>query len=165
MLVRSKPKGAAVAEDVVFWCYTDIQKWSLAMQKGKPCLQMVCFTSDAFRYTEDFVFRTTDSGRLSETLEFYIEKFMSVMQLQSDFSVPNMWQVPPASVAAAGAAKADACTGGDNPPVLSAAEVAALDSDESDDDEDGGALPPAPPGTAGASTQGAATFSSLLQSS
>ena len=39
--------------------------------------------TDEFQETRDFVFRTKESTKLSTTLEFYIEKFMSVMQVLS----------------------------------------------------------------------------------
>ena len=66
-----------------FWCYTDIHRWSVATHNDKPCLLMSVFLSDEFTRTQDFVFRTTESAKLSSAIEFYIEKFMSVMQLKA----------------------------------------------------------------------------------
>ena len=67
---------------------------------------MSVFLSDAFQQTQDFVFRTkrtntpgpSESAKLSSAIEFYIEKFMSVMQLRcptdADEKNPNVWQIP-----------------------------------------------------------------------
>eukprot|EP00937_MAST-01D_sp_MAST-1D-sp2_P007764 g7764.t1 len=80
-----------------FWCYTDIHRWSVATHNNKPCLLMSVFLSDEFSNTQDFVFRTKESVRLSTAIEFYIEKFMSVMQLKevslSEGNDANTWEV------------------------------------------------------------------------
>ena len=80
-----------------FWCYTDIHRWSVATHNGKPCLLMSVFLSDEFSNTQDFVFRTKSSVQLSTAIEFYIEKFMSVMQLKEAATRggadPNTWDV------------------------------------------------------------------------
>ena len=178
-------KGRLDSQEVAFWCYTDIQRWSLAIQHQKPCLLLVCFTSARFDETQEFAFRTTQSEDVSATLEFYIEKFMSVMALQSAGSLANEWSVAAALGAGAagtvGAAAAAVAAAAGGAPVqlrgpvcggtLTAAEVAALDSDEDSSDGDEGtgagaadaAPPPAPP--AGGADTAADDMSGLLGAS
>ena len=65
-----------------FWIYTDFYKWSLLSQQGKLALLVNVFADSSFNHRNEFVFRTTEALRLSTAIEFYIEKFMSVMHVR-----------------------------------------------------------------------------------
>lgn len=66
-----------------FWCYTDFFKWSILHHSGKTGLQVSVFTSADFDVKDrhEFLFRTRDAVKLATAIEFYIEKFMSIMHL------------------------------------------------------------------------------------
>ena len=75
----------------------------MATHNDKPCLLMSVFLTDEFTTTQDFVFRSKESAKLSSAIEFYIEKFMSVIQLkaqaQAEGSSGNVWRRPTQSSA------------------------------------------------------------------
>lgn len=70
-----------------FWIYTDFYKWSLLSQQGKLALLVNVFADASFNHRNEFVFRTTEALRLSTAIEFYIEKFMSVMHVRLEAKV------------------------------------------------------------------------------
>ena len=69
-----------------FWCYTDFYKWSVQNQFGKLMLFVSVFTSNDFSQASklDFEFRTRQAVQLASAIEFYIEKFMSIMYLKNE---------------------------------------------------------------------------------
>ena len=75
--------GTGEYTEKFFWCYTDFFKWSLIHHKNKMALQVSVFMSAEFdvKHRQEFLFRTRDAQRLASAIEFYIEKFMSIMHL------------------------------------------------------------------------------------
>lgn len=71
------------------WIYTDFYKWSLISQNHKLALMVSVFTDASFKRRLEFHFRTKEAVRLATAIEFFIEKFMSVMHI--------MLEVTPAS--------------------------------------------------------------------
>jgi len=69
-----------------FWCYTDFYKWSVQNQFGKLTLFVSVFGSDDFNQNSkmDMEFRTRQAVQLASAIEFYIEKFMSIMYLKNE---------------------------------------------------------------------------------
>jgi hypothetical protein len=69
-----------------FWCYTDFYKWSVQNQFGKLTLFVSVFGSDDFNQQSkmDLEFRTRQAVQLASAIEFYIEKFMSIMYLKNE---------------------------------------------------------------------------------
>jgi hypothetical protein len=69
-----------------FWCYTDFYKWSVQNQDGKLTLYVSVFSSNDFSQASkmDFEFRTRQAVQLASAIEFYIEKFMSIMYLKNE---------------------------------------------------------------------------------
>lgn len=65
-----------------FWVYTDFYKWSLLSQQGKLALLVNVFADSSFSRRHEFIFRSKDALRLSTAIEFFIEKFMSVMHVR-----------------------------------------------------------------------------------
>ena len=74
--------GSAVEKQVAFWVYTDFYKWSLLSQNGKLALLVNVFADSSFSKRHEFVFRSKDAVRLASAIEFFIEKFMSVMHVR-----------------------------------------------------------------------------------
>ncbi|KAJ1455907.1 hypothetical protein M885DRAFT_518780 [Pelagophyceae sp. CCMP2097] len=75
--------GEGDLQEKFFWCYTDFFKWSILHHQNKTGLQISVFTSSDFSVKDrhEFLFRTRDAVKLATAIEFYIEKFMSVMHL------------------------------------------------------------------------------------
>jgi hypothetical protein len=69
-------------KEFYFWVYTDFYKWSLVAPLGKPALMVNVFADASFSRRVEYTFRTKESSRLATAIEFYIEKFMSVMHIQ-----------------------------------------------------------------------------------
>ena len=67
-----------------FWIYTDFYKWSLLSQQGKLALLVNVFADSSFSKRNEFIFRTKEALRLSTAIEFFIEKFMSVMHVRME---------------------------------------------------------------------------------
>lgn len=65
-----------------FWVYTDFFKWSLIAPDGKLALSLDVFTDSTFTTRHEFLFRTKEAQRLGTAIEFFIEKFMSVMHIR-----------------------------------------------------------------------------------
>ena len=65
-----------------FWIYTDFFKWSLVQQNGKLALLVNVFSDDTFQDKKEFTFRHKEAIRLATAIEFFIEKFMSVMHIK-----------------------------------------------------------------------------------
>lgn len=74
--------GGVNEKQIAFWVYTDFYKWSLLSQNGKLALLINVFADSSFSKRNEFVFRTKDSVRLASAIEFFIEKFMSVMHVR-----------------------------------------------------------------------------------
>lgn len=74
---------AAVPEkEVFFWVYTDFYKWSLLSQNGKLALLINVFADSSFSRRNEYIFRHKEAVRLATAIEYFIEKFMSVMHLR-----------------------------------------------------------------------------------
>ena len=65
-----------------FWIYTDFYKWSLLTQNGKMALLVNVFANETFTRRNEFVFRHKEADRLATCIEYFIEKFMSVMHIR-----------------------------------------------------------------------------------
>lgn len=65
-----------------FWVYTDFYKWSMLSQGGKLALLVNVFADSSFSRRHEYIFRTMDASRLATAIEFFIEKFMSVMHIR-----------------------------------------------------------------------------------
>lgn len=65
-----------------FWVYTDFYKWSLLSQAGKLALLLNVFADSSFSRRNEYIFRTKDAVRLATAIEYFIEKFMSVMHIR-----------------------------------------------------------------------------------
>ena len=77
-----------------FWVYTDFYKWSLLSQAGKPALLVNVFADSSFSRRNEYTFRTKETKQLASTIqsqeavrlataiEYFIEKFMSVMHIR-----------------------------------------------------------------------------------
>ena len=69
-----------------FWVYTDFYKWSLVNPKGKWALVVNVFADSSFGRRNEFVFRHPEAKRLATAIEFFIEKFMTVMHIGLELS-------------------------------------------------------------------------------
>lgn len=65
-----------------FWIYTDFYKWSLLTQNGKIALLVNVFADETFTRRNEFVFRHKEAMRMATAIEYFIEKFMSVMHVK-----------------------------------------------------------------------------------
>lgn len=74
--------NAAIEREHYFWVYTDFYKWSLLTQGGKLALLLNVFADSTFTRRNEFIFRTKEAVRLSTAIEYFIEKFMSVMHVR-----------------------------------------------------------------------------------
>lgn len=81
-VVTPEVPGGMNEKQVAFWVYTDFYKWSLLSQNGKLALLVNVFADSSFSKRQEFVFRTKDAVRLASAIEFFIEKFMSVMHVR-----------------------------------------------------------------------------------
>jgi hypothetical protein len=68
--------------EVYFWVYTDFYKWSLLSQAGKLALLVNVFADSSFSRRNEYIFRTKEAVRLATAIEYFIEKFMSVMHIR-----------------------------------------------------------------------------------
>jgi len=81
--------------DHFFWIYTDFYKWSLLTQNGKLALLINVFADETFSRKNEFVFRHKEAVRLATAIEYFIEKFMSVMHLKLEIlGLPDEPDVP-----------------------------------------------------------------------
>jgi hypothetical protein len=72
-----------------FWVYTDFWKWSHLKQNGKLALLLNVFADTSFQRRNEFVFRHKEAVRLSTAIEYFIEKFMSVMHVRLEIMDPS----------------------------------------------------------------------------
>eukprot|EP00603_Paraphysomonas_imperforata_P000315 CAMPEP_0114428120 /NCGR_PEP_ID=MMETSP0103-20121206/8751_1 /TAXON_ID=37642 ORGANISM="Paraphysomonas imperforata, Strain PA2" /NCGR_SAMPLE_ID=MMETSP0103 /ASSEMBLY_ACC=CAM_ASM_000201 /LENGTH=958 /DNA_ID=CAMNT_0001597305 /DNA_START=40 /DNA_END=2916 /DNA_ORIENTATION=+ len=70
------------------WIYTDFYKWSLISEKNKLALMISVFSDETFKRRLEFHFRTKEAVRLATAIEFFIEKFMSVMHIMLEVLEP-----------------------------------------------------------------------------
>jgi len=75
-------KDSSAQKEVYFWVYTDFYKWSLVSQAGKLALLVNVFADPSFSRRDEYTFRHKEATRLATAIEFYIEKFMSVMHIR-----------------------------------------------------------------------------------
>lgn len=64
------------------WVYTDFYKWSLLSQMGKIALLVNVFADSSFSRRNEYIFRSKEAVRLATAIEYFIEKFMSVMHVR-----------------------------------------------------------------------------------
>ena len=82
--------GSGASErEVFFWVYTDFFKWSLIVQNEKPALSVNVFTDASFQKKVEFQFRHKEASRIATAIEFFIEKFMSVMHIRLELTDPS----------------------------------------------------------------------------
>jgi hypothetical protein len=77
-----------------FWVYTDFYKWSLMCPDGKFALLVNVFADSSFSRRYEYVFRTKEAHRLATAIEYFIEKFMSVMHIRMETMEGGFDQVP-----------------------------------------------------------------------
>lgn len=76
------PTNNGAEREHFFWVYTDFYKWSLLSQVGKLALLVNVFADSSFSRRNEYIFRTKDAVRLATAIEYFIEKFMSVMHVR-----------------------------------------------------------------------------------
>jgi len=81
--VSQQRAGDELAE-IFFWCYTDFYKWSTIAQDAKLALLMSVFRTPEFDSKQEFIFRCPISPQLATSIEYYIEKFMSIMHMNGE---------------------------------------------------------------------------------
>lgn len=77
-----------------FWVYTDFYKWSLMCPDGKFALLINVFCDSSFSRRHEYVFRTKEAHRLATAIEYFIEKFMSVMHIRLETTEGAFDDVP-----------------------------------------------------------------------
>lgn len=77
-----------------FWVYTDFYKWSLMCPDGKFALLINVFCDSSFSRRHEYVFRTKEAHRLATAIEYFIEKFMSVMHIRLETTEGAFDEVP-----------------------------------------------------------------------
>jgi hypothetical protein len=80
------PPGSFNEKQQCFWVYTDFYKWSLLSQNGKIALLINVFTDATFQRRHEFIFRSKEAVRLATAIEFFIEKFMTVMHIRLELA-------------------------------------------------------------------------------
>jgi hypothetical protein len=75
-----------VEREHYFWVYTDFYKWSLVCPGGKYALMVNVFADSSFSRRMEYAFRTKEAHRLATAIEFYIEKFMSIMHMRLELA-------------------------------------------------------------------------------
>lgn len=86
---NSQNSGASLEKEVFFWVYTDFFKWSLVLQNEKPALSVNVFTDATFQKKIEYQFRYKEAHKIATAIEFFIEKFMSVMHIRLELSDPD----------------------------------------------------------------------------
>jgi hypothetical protein len=81
-LVPSYVAGSPYEREHYFWVYTDFYKWSLISQGGKLALLVNVFADASFTRRNEYIFRNKEAVRLATAIEYFIEKFMSVMHIR-----------------------------------------------------------------------------------
>ncbi len=85
-----------------FWAYTDFYKWSLLSQNNKLALLVNVFEDSSFQRRNEYIFRNKEAARLATAIEYFIEKFMSVMHIRLELvagSFDGVKDAPAAAVA------------------------------------------------------------------
>jgi hypothetical protein len=77
-----------------FWVYTDFYKWSLLSQVGKLALLVNVFADASFSRRIEYIFRNKDAQRLATAIEFFIEKFMTLMHIRLETTEGAFDEVP-----------------------------------------------------------------------
>eukprot|EP01038_Epipyxis_sp_PR26KG_P004272 gene4272-6051_t len=85
---------ASPDREVYFWIYTDFYKWSLLSQQGKLALLVNVFADSSFSRRNEYIFRTKEAVRLATAIEYFIEKFMTVMHIRLE-STPGAFDDVP----------------------------------------------------------------------
>jgi hypothetical protein len=78
-----------------FWSYTDFYKWSLLSQNNKLALLVNVFEDSSFSKRNEFIFRNKEAARLATAIEYFIEKFMSVMHIRLELVPGSFDNVQP----------------------------------------------------------------------
>ena len=82
-----------------FWAYTDFYKWSLLSQNGKLALLVNVFSDSTFTKRIEYIFRNKEAVRLATAIEYFIEKFMTVMHIRLELVPGSFDGVSDAAVA------------------------------------------------------------------
>lgn len=81
------PSGSGpVDREHYFWAYTDFYKWSLLTQSGKLALLVNVFADQSFSRRNEYIFRNKEAVRLATAIEYFIEKFMTVMHIRLELT-------------------------------------------------------------------------------
>jgi hypothetical protein len=88
--------GGGAEREHYFWVYTDFYKWSLLSQAGKLALLVNVFADASFSRRNEYIFRNKEAVRLATAIEYFIEKFMSVMHLRLE-ALPGAFDEVPES--------------------------------------------------------------------
>ena len=78
----SVPDQKGIERQIMMWIYTDFYKWSLVSKNGKLALSINVFSDASFSRRDEYEFRHKEAVRLATAIEYYIEKFMSVMHVR-----------------------------------------------------------------------------------
>jgi len=90
----SPNKGVDQEVEHYFWVYTDFYKWSLLSQSGKLALLVNVFADASFSRRIEYIFRNKDAQRLATAIEFFIEKFMTLMHIRLETTEGAFDEVP-----------------------------------------------------------------------
>jgi len=90
----SPNKGSDMEVEHYFWVYTDFYKWSLLSQSGKLALLVNVFADASFSRRIEYIFRNKDAQRLATAIEFFIEKFMTLMHIRLETTEGAFDEVP-----------------------------------------------------------------------
>jgi hypothetical protein len=80
--------------EMYFWVYTDFYKWSIMNPDGKYALLVNVFADSSFSRRNEYIFRTKEAQRLATAIEYFIEKFMSVMHIRLETQEGAFDEVP-----------------------------------------------------------------------
>eukprot|EP01035_Chromulina_nebulosa_P020330 gene20330-26390_t len=135
------PTNNGTEREFFFWVYTDFYKWSLLSQVGKLALLVNVFADSSFSRRNEYIFRTKEAVRLATAIEYFIEKFMSVMHVRletmeedpesnQDISNSNGNGLQQASADEFGISFTDDFGSNSAPPKVAEIDLLGLDNDE-----------------------------------
>lgn len=97
------PSNPSADFEHFFWAYTDFYKWSLLSQNNKLALLVNVFEDSSFQRRNEYIFRNKEAARLATAIEYFIEKFMSVMHIRLELvpgSFDGVKEIPAAAAVA-----------------------------------------------------------------
>ncbi len=122
----SVPDQKGVERQIMMWIYTDFYKWSLVSKNGKLALSINVFSDASFSRRDEYEFRHKEAVRLATAIEYYIEKFMSVMHVRLE-TMEGVALEDDVDAAKTGLHAVDTNEWRDDDEVMSDAPVAELD--------------------------------------